>query len=81
MVETIAIRNPKIIEMVAGAVRAGQGRNMVEAAENLIIGGAQQAAATSPVITVGVIPRSTDAHPSPSISGDTRGGASARSAS
>lgn len=36
MVETIAIRNPQVIKRVAAELKRGAGRNITEAAEELI---------------------------------------------
>lgn len=41
-VQTIQIRNPRIIEQVLGEMAHGAGRNPTEAAENLISQGSEQ---------------------------------------
>lgn len=39
--ETIAIRNPRVLEVVGEEMGFGAGRNATEAAENLILAGAE----------------------------------------
>lgn len=42
MPETLAIRNPHVIAVVDQELEHGAGRNATEAAENLILAGAEQ---------------------------------------
>lgn len=41
MPETIAIRNPRVLEVVDEEIEHGAGRNATEAAENLILAAAE----------------------------------------
>lgn len=41
-VDTIAIRNPRVLEVVGAEVTHGTGRNFVEAAENMILADAER---------------------------------------